>query len=129
MFIHAAEGTLAIHALAILYFRWNMPQSVKDSVPEALAEAEAKMGVNVVNAMNWLESEIDASTGRFLVGDQVTAADCMVMFSVQFIIERDLGIQGQKWPKIEEWLKRCEGTETYQRAVSKSGYTLHPKTT
>lgn len=128
-FIHAAEGTFMLHGLAILYFRWQLPQAAKDAAPAAIAEAEEKMSVNVHKDMDWLEGELAKSTGNFLVGDSLTAADIMVLFSVQFILARELGTKGKSWSKIDAWVKRCESTESYKRAVQKSGHTLYPKTT
>lgn len=130
-FIHAAEGTLLIHALAILYFRWSTPQSLNDNMLSELAETEKNMSVSVVADLDWLEGELGSSTGRFLVGDGVTAADCMVLFSVQFIFARELGTKGMegRWSRIMEWMERCERTETYKKAVERSGYTLFPETT
>lgn len=128
-FLHASEATLGIHALAILYTRWQFPEELKESQPQALDEMEAKMSANVQNDLDWLEAELGRSTGRFLVGDQVTAADVMMQFTVRFVFERQLGTRGKTWPKLNTWLERCEATESYKRAVEKSGHTLYPKTT
>lgn len=128
-FIHAAEGTLALHALAVLYFRWNVPATLREANPDAIAEAEAKLSVNVQKDMDWLEGALASSGGPFLVGKEVTAADVMMAFSAQFTIARGLGTQGRKWPGVDAWLERCEGLEAYKRAVARSGHTLYPKTT
>lgn len=127
MWIHASEATFALHALAILYARWNFPQALRESNPEALDQMEAAMSANVVKDLDWLEEELGRSTGQFLVGNQVTAADCMMQFSARFILERQLGTKGKTWPRIDAWLERCEKTESYLRAVEKSGHTLNPK--
>ena len=129
MWVHAAEATFALHSLAILYARWNFPEALKKSNPEALEQMEEAMSANVVKDFDWLEAELGRSTGEFLVGNQVTAADCMMQFSVSFILARQLGTKGRSWPKIEAWLERCEKTEAYVRAVARSNYTLYPKTT
>lgn len=88
---------------------------------------EAGIAVNLQKDMDWLEKELGASTGMFLVGNQVTAADVMMLFSVQFCLERKLGTEGKRWRLVEEWRERCENTESYKRAVEKSGHTLYPK--
>lgn len=129
MFSHASEATLALHGLAVLYARWNFPTELKESHPEALQKMEASLSVNVQKDLDWIEKELAASTGQLLVGNEVTAADIMMQFSCRFILERELGTQGKSWPKINEWLERCENTPAYKRAVEKSGHTLHPETT
>jgi glutathione S-transferase len=99
----------------------------ENSTPDVIAETEAKMSVNVQNDLDWLEAEIGKSSGDFPVGNRVTAVDTMMAFSVQFIMARALGTQDKRWPKIEAWLQCCEGTESYQRAVERSGHTLYPE--
>ena len=122
--VHAAEATFMLHALAILYTRWSSPQQVKDS--GALETMEQSMSKNVVNDFDWLEGELRKGEGNFLVGDHVTAADCMMCFSAQFVLDRELGTKGKKWPKVDEWIKNCEATETWKKAVQKTGYSLNP---
>lgn len=118
--VHAAEATFSVHGLAILYARWNL----KDA-PEDISEAAEKgMSVNVQNDMSWLESELSLSPGPFLVGDHPTAADIMMAFIATFIITRELGTNGKQWPNIEKWLKACEDTDGYKRAVKKTGHNL-----
>lgn len=135
VFVHAAEGAVLLHALAVLYFRWQMPEAYKSSSEgkKAVEETESKLSVNVHNALAWLERELGSSTGNYLVGNSVTAADVMMHFSVEFTVERELGVKKteflEKYPKPEAWLERCSGTEKYKRAVEKTGYTLYPKTT
>ncbi|KAL9061524.1 MAG: hypothetical protein Q9162_000056 [Coniocarpon cinnabarinum] len=151
-FVHAAEGMIMLHALAILYFRWNVPQAFRESSEgiEMMRETERNMSVNVRNDFDWLEQELSASTGLYLVGNSVTAADVMMGFSVEFVIARQLGITREefeggndvhekeektegkkgettgrgKWPRLKEWLERCHGTESWKRAVRRTGYTL-----
>lgn len=119
--VHAAEATFALHALAILYARWNMP----DDAPRGTMEAmENGMAVNVQKDLSWLETELSLSPGRFLCGDHVTAADTMMQFSVDFILARELGTQGKEYVNINRWLELCRSTETYKRAVEKTGHKL-----
>jgi glutathione S-transferase len=83
------------------------------------------MAVNVRNDFAWLEQELAESKGGFLVGDRVTVADVMMLFSVQFILKRELGVkEGEIGEKTREWVKQCEGSEGYRRAVERSGYRL-----
>jgi len=139
-----------IHALAILYVRWRMPSPQKTD--GTLAAIERGLSVNVQNDLDWLEAELNANNanakgGRFLflVGDSLTAADIMMMFSVQFIFARRLGAEmgtemeietesemekkekkekKKRWETVERWLRGLEGCESYLRAVEKSGYKL-----
>lgn len=94
--IHAAEGTFMLHAIAITYARWNIPE---DS-PDILAQAEEGFSVNVQNDLDWLETELSLSSGPFLCGDKVTAADMMMQFSIDLILVTKLGTQGRAWPGI-----------------------------
>jgi glutathione S-transferase len=119
--IHAAEATFALHSLAILYARWNIP---RDAPEGTLEETEKGMSVNVQNDFHWMETELSLSRGRFLCGDHVTAADIMMQFSVDFIVARDLGTQGKEYPNINRWLEDCTNTESYKRAVEKTGHNM-----
>lgn len=118
--VHAAEATFALHGLAILYARWH----VKNVPEEALEAAEKSMSANVQNNMSWLETELSLSPGQFLCGDHVTAADIMMQFSADFVIRRELGTLGKEWPNINKWLEKCKETESYKRAVKKTGHKL-----
>ncbi|KAK4986109.1 hypothetical protein LTR66_007964 [Elasticomyces elasticus] len=116
--VHAAEATFFMHAIGILYTRWS------DADAAAIEKVEARMSVNVQKDMDWLEAELNESNGRFLMGDRVTAADCNMHFSAQFILARQLGTGGKTWKRVQEWIDACEATEGYKRAVQKSGYKL-----
>ena len=89
---------------------------------------EQALSKNVHNDLNWIESELAEalSDGReWLVGNDVTAADVMMGFSIQFIFVRKLGIEGSgKWPNVEKWLGRVQGRHTYKHAVVRTGYSL-----
>lgn len=111
-----------IHSLAITYARWSMPKKAKEE--GMMEEMEKGLSVKVQEDFDWLESELGKGSGKFLVGEGLTAADTMMVFSVQFVLARGLGTQGKKWPKVEAWLKGLEERETYKKAVEKSGYQL-----
>ena len=74
--IHASEATFMLHALAITYARWNMPEEQKED--GTLKKVEEGMSVNVQKDLDWLETELSLSHGKFLCGEEVTAADAMV---------------------------------------------------
>ncbi|KAG9659653.1 glutathione S-transferase, partial [Aureobasidium melanogenum] len=117
--LHASEATYALHALAILYTRWFGADN-----PAAAEKIEEGMAVNVCKDMDFLEAHLSKGNAKFLVGDSVTVADCMMLFSAQFILARQLGTKGKKWERIEKWIADCENTESYKRAVQKTGHKL-----
>ncbi|KAJ4373775.1 hypothetical protein N0V83_002514 [Neocucurbitaria cava] len=122
--VHAAEATFMLHSLAILYARWNIPSDAPSGTVEA---AEKGMSTNVQNDLAWLENELSSSSsssGKFLCGESVTAADIMMQFSADFILARELGTKGKEYPAIRKWLEVCKGTEGYKRAVEKTGHKL-----
>lgn len=115
--VHAAEATFALHGLAILYVRWFQKTGNAE-------ETEAGLAGNVQKDMDYLDTELGKSSGKFLVGDSVTAADIMMAFSAQFILARQLGTKGKSWSNIEKWLKACEEAGAYKKAVQKTGHKL-----
>ncbi|KAF2226809.1 glutathione S-transferase [Elsinoe ampelina] len=117
--IHAAEATFALHALPVLYVKW-----FSGDHKEAADTIIEKMSINIQKDLDLLESELGKSSGKFLMGDKVTVADCMMQFSAVFILDRQLGTGGKQWPRVQEWIKACEDTETYKAAVKKTGHDL-----
>jgi len=82
------------------------------------------MSANVQNDMSWLETELSLSPGKFICGDHVTAADAMMQFTAEVIVARELGTQGKEYPNVNKWLDACRETESYQRALKKTGHKL-----
>lgn len=128
--VHAAEGTFAVHGLTVVYVRWASP-------PEALKAIETFLSVNVLKDLDWLEGELAESKSGWLVGDGITLADIMVEFCVEFFFARKIGLRteegkrdeaGERWKNVKAWLKKCQESESYKKAVEKTGYTLFPKT-
>lgn len=115
--VHAAEATYALHGLAILYARWFQ----KDGDVAATEEA---LSINVQKDLDYLESELSKSKGKFILGNEPTAADCMMEFTVDFIFARSLGTQGKKWAKVEQYLKDCQTTQSWEKAQKKTGHKL-----
>ena len=115
--VHASEGTFALHGLAVLYTRWNQ----KDG---DVAKTEEGVSRNIKKDMEFLESTLKKSKGKFLFGDQVTAADCMMHFSAVFVIARELGVKAGDCPTVEQYIKDCEATESYKKAVEHTGHKL-----
>lgn len=108
-----------LHAIGITYTRWFSGDHV-----EAAKMIEEGMGKNVQKDFDLLEQELGKSSGKFLLGDQLTVADIMMHFSASFILARGLGTKGKSYPKVEQWIKDCEATESFQKAVKHTGYDL-----
>lgn len=113
-----------LHALAITYSQLNAPKNVHQSGDFEIMEKA--MSANVQNDLNWLESELAEGIGSSSWEMRLTAADVMMVFSIDFILARQLGTKGcdDNWPGMREWLQLCKETETYRRAVEKTGYKL-----
>nr|OQO32083.1 hypothetical protein B0A51_00621 [Rachicladosporium sp. CCFEE 5018] len=115
--VHASEATFALHGLAILYARWNQKSG-------NVEETEAGLSKNVIKDLEYFEAELTKSSAKFLFGDEVTAADISMHFSLVFILARELGTKGRKFERTEKYIKDCEATESYRKAVQKSGHQL-----
>lgn len=115
--VHASEATYALHGLAILYARWFQQGGDVEATEKSLS-------VNVQKDLDYLESELGKSSGKFLFGDLITAADCMMEFTLDFLTARELGTKGGSWPKVQEYLKVCHGTPTWKKAADKTGHKL-----
>jgi glutathione S-transferase len=50
----------------------------------------------------------------------------MILFGIQFIFARDLcgGRTVGEWQNIEKWIHDCEETESWQRAVKRTGHEM-----
>lgn len=142
--MHAAEAMWALHGLAILYVRWFQktgdPAQTEESLSKNIVNGtsnsspivrDTSLGLPVVETfadlhpdMNFLEAELSKGKGKFLCGDAVSAADCMMEFSAAFIMARELGIKPHTYPKSQQYIQDCEATETYKKAVQKTGHKL-----
>lgn len=125
--IHASEATFLLHALACLYVQWHQHDGDVEKTLQGLSG-------NVVKDLDYLEShfreqqqEGGGGGGFIMGGKEPSAADIMMQFSVRFILTRELGTQGVergRWERVERWLELCEGTESYKRAVERTGFRL-----
>ncbi|KAF2774476.1 hypothetical protein EJ03DRAFT_304096 [Teratosphaeria nubilosa] len=117
--VHAAEATYALHGLAVLYMKWFANTD---------AAAIEKGSVNVQKDLDYLVSELEKGGGKFLCGSDVpTAADVMMEFTIDFIFARELGTAPkgpQGWPRLQQYVKDCQATETWKKAAEKTGHQL-----
>ncbi len=89
----------------LLYARWRIPKAASEHLPEM----EKGLSPNIQNDLNWLESE---GAGRqCLVGNDVTAADILMGFSIESIFARKLGTEGGDWPNVRKWLEGLQQRE------------------
>lgn len=116
-FVHAAEGTWALHGISILYVRWNQKDGDVKKTEEGLSK-------NVIKDMNLLEETLKNSPGKFLFGEKLSVADTMMHFSAVFILARELGVKEADYPHTAKYIKDCEATESYKKAVQKTGHSL-----
>jgi glutathione S-transferase len=117
MWVHYAESTLMVHALAVLYARWSLPDD-----PEQLAKCEKFMGINVQLDLDYVDGHL---AGRdFLEEGKLTAADIMMAFSAEIALTRKLGTEGKRWPNVERWLKGLAQREAYRKAQSEATHEL-----
>jgi glutathione S-transferase len=113
-----------MHAVAVTYARWFSTESMKSCGD--LEKLEEALFVTVYRDLNWLGSEPAKNDGRFLGGDEVSAADTMVGFSVYFGFARGLCAKKgpEDWKRVVAWLDRCEACKTCIKAVEKTGHKL-----
>jgi glutathione S-transferase len=115
--VHAAEATFALHSISVMYARWHQ----KSGDPK---ETEIGLSKNIQNDLDFLNAELEKSKGKFLFGDELTVADIQMHFSVAFILARELGTLGKRWERCEKFVKDCEATESYKKAVEKTGHSF-----
>jgi glutathione S-transferase len=117
--VHASEATFALHGISVLYIRLHQ----KTGDVEA---TEKGASVNIGKDLDYLEDVLAKSSGKFIFGDEVTAADVMMHFSAVFILQRQLVPKGREgdWPGVRRWIQDCEATESYKEAVKKTGHKI-----
>lgn len=132
MWCFYSEGTLLLHALSITYARWSLGSDGDAGSEAALKKCETFMAKNVQNDLDYVESQLAEQAKRaggadkeiFLVGQELSVADVMMAFSVEFAIKKDLGIEGRTWPTINRWLASLEKRPAYIKARREAPHEL-----
>jgi glutathione S-transferase len=126
-FMHLAEGTFCLHAYPAFMARRLPAELLKSGDVHQLRVIATR---KVYADMDWLEKHLAEEKTAFLVGDHLTAADIMMGFSAQLILERivklgDLNESGDKkeYPCIEKWLQGLMGRKALRVAMKKTGFT------
>lgn len=129
-YVHAAEATLMMHALPYLFARRVVKASQPNRLPDVRNLLQDGLTAMVRKDFDWLEHELEAKGGGWLVGNDATAADIMMGFSVQCIVANQLlgtGSSVGQWTRVAEWLKLVENRGAYQKAVKATGFVLKPQ--
>lgn len=130
-FIHAAEATIMLHCLAILYLRASASAISSSPSPSTLDEMSSILAINVRMDMDYLEGELksrkeESGDEEVYLAGEFSAADTMMLFGVLFIFKRDLtaGKALGEWKELEKWVGRCTQRDGWRRAVEKTGFEL-----
>ena len=124
--IAASEGTFLMHGIAIMYARARLP---KGTPPDTWKQMNEVMSPNMHNALNWLDSHlknVHKTGGKYLVSDHLTAADINMLFSIQLIYNRRLGLEDtdKEWEHVEKWKQEMEEEESWKQCVEKTGFKM-----
>lgn len=81
------------------------------------------------NDLDWLDGHlapVHANGGKYLVGNNLTAADITMLFSIQLIYDRSLGLEGteRKWVHVERWRADMESEPSWKKCVDRRGFVL-----
>ncbi|MCJ1453235.1 hypothetical protein MMC28_003581 [Mycoblastus sanguinarius] len=120
-FMHYAEGS--IMPIVTITF---VTQFVKTAPPFPIRLLSAQIGKRIDSDFllpqfkqhfDFLESELKAHGGPYICGPNLTAADIMMMFSVDVGVQRAL--KKADYPRLAAWMEKCKTRPAFQRAVQK----------
>ena len=115
-------------AQPITYSRWFMPEAHQDALPEL----EKSLATNVKLDLQYIDDHLAQSASGFLEGNDLTLAEIMLAFSVQFVLVRGLGAKWAEpgYENIKAWIRRLQGREGWQRATrnGEDSYTIDAAT-
>ena len=116
------------NAQPITYSRWFMPEEHRDALPEL----EKRLANNVKLDLQYIDDHLAQSTSGFLEGQDLTLADIMLAFSVQFVLVRGLGAKWAEpgYENIKAWIRKLQGRDGWQRATrnGEDSYTIDAAT-
>lgn len=105
-FMWASEGNFTRHTAALLSARLTAPAS-------ALQEIEAELVKPIQNDLDWVAKILARNSDKFLVGNEVTVADNMIIFPLGVIFGHKLGTEGRSWPRVGCDMKSCVRINSY----------------
>ncbi len=90
----------------------------------------ARMSPTMHDSLNRLDNTIKTrheKGGKYLVGGSIRAADFAMLFSVQLIYNRKLGLEATdtRWEYVEKWQADMEATNSWKKTVEKTGYRVY----
>jgi glutathione S-transferase len=103
--VHFAEGTAYPPLGTIVWHTFYKRDA--DQLPEVIADARAR----AQQALDFLAQHFGG--GEYVLGE-FSAADIMLGFSL--IVARTLGVMGDRYPELSEYVARLEAREAFQRA-------------
>lgn len=144
-FVHMSEGVFMMHMLAIPFSRWFATPGCEElkKIERGMLEMVWKdldvcynppfplhfffpaMFSLTLPPEKWLETHLKTNKSDYLVGNTLTAADTMMLFSIQLIFKRYCGDRSmQEWAGIKAWVERCEAREGWKQCVRETGHLL-----
>jgi glutathione S-transferase len=125
--MHMAEGTFMVHAYPA-FITTRLPGNLLTS--KDIRDFRVIAAQRVYEDLAWLETHLSDAKTMYLVGDHLTAADIMMGFSIQLILERVIKdgelseVGGKKeYPSIQKWVGGLMGRKALRMALKKTGFT------
>jgi glutathione S-transferase len=107
--MHFAEGTLMLHLMARLY----LTRAGGEGAAPVLARVEGLLA----DELAFIEAELGRSA--HLAGDEFSAADVQMTFPLEFAAY--LGVVGERYARVRDYLVRMQARPAYRRAVKEGG--------
>jgi glutathione S-transferase len=119
-FLHYAEGSIgSLLLLSVLLseIRGKLPFFLSPVfAPFKIAIEKGFLDAQIKTHFSFIEDHLNSHL--WFAGDEFTAADIQMSYPL-FVVKVYLGLTG--YPKIQEFLDRCEKRAAFQQAVSKVG--------
>jgi glutathione S-transferase len=107
-FMHSAEGSVMLPLLLNLYV---------GRLGEAGAPLHPRITSEIANQYAYLEGRLGDQP--FLCGDQLTAADCQMLFALE-----GMALSGglAPYPKLSAYVTRMQARPAYKKAIERGGW-------